>query len=202
MRATLVLTSAAALLFSIAGCDDADDGSTGPDTGAATSGAETGGGSGASGADSGASVACGEACVDKAGECGAPAEQASALCDELCGQALEKAERMLALAEKAPKDSISQRSAAMQAHAEAVLAHQNAGFVLDAGPIAPSVRDNMAQTRRKAASVARQAQVIVGAEKRPRRRAQTPTPNPGRRRTAASTSSSAAERARRALRSL
>ncbi|MCR9165528.1 MAG: DUF3560 domain-containing protein [Nannocystaceae bacterium] len=117
-------------------------------------------------------------------------------------QALEKAERMLALAEKAPKDSISQRSAAMQAHAEAVLAHQNAGFVLDAGPIAPSVRDNMAQTRRKAASVARQAQVIVGAEKRPRRRAQAPTPNPGRRRTAASTSSSAAERARRALRSL
>jgi len=118
-------------------------------------------------------------------------------------QALEKAERMLALAEKAPKDSISQRSAAMQAHAEAILAHQNAGYVLNDGPLAPAVRDNLATTRRKAASVARKAQVIVGAEKRPRRRAQTPpTPNPGRRRAAATTSSAEAARARRALRRL
>ena len=120
-------------------------------------------------------------------------------------QALEKAERMLALAEKAPKDSISQRSAAIQAHSEAVLAHQNAGYVLNDGPLAPAVRDNLAKTRRKAASIARQAQVIVGAEKRPARRPQTPpTPNPGRgpRHNPSKRPSPELDRVRRALRRL
>jgi hypothetical protein len=116
-------------------------------------------------------------------------------------QAIEKAERMLALAEKAPKDSISQRSAAMQAHAEATLAHQHAGYVLDHGPAQPAVRDKMSGVKRKAFSVARKAQVIVGAEKPARRRAAA-TPNPGKPPRARARANADAERARRALRRL
>lgn len=116
-------------------------------------------------------------------------------------QAIEKAERMLALAEKAPKDSISQRSAAMQAHAEATLAHQHAGYVLDHGPAQPTVRDKMSGVKRKAFSVARKAQVIVGAEKPARRRAAA-TPNPGKPPRARARANADAERARRALRRL
>lgn len=93
-------------------------------------------------------------------------------------QAIQMAERMLALANKAPKDSMSQRSAAMQAHAEATLAHQHAGYLLDHGSVQPAVRDNMMAVKRKAFSVARQAKIIVGAEKADRRR--RPTTNPAK----------------------
>ena len=94
-------------------------------------------------------------------------------------QALEKAERMLALAQKSPISSAAQLSAAMQAHSEAVLAHQNAAYVLDDGPATLNVRKDMGEIRRKAASISRRAQVIVGAERRPPRR-KTPKTNPAR----------------------
>ena len=77
--------------------------------------------------------------------------------------------------------------------------------MLNDGPLAPAVRDNLAKTRRKAASIARQAQVIVGAEKRPARRTQTPpTPNPGRgpRHNPSKRPSPELDRVRRALRRL
>lgn len=94
-------------------------------------------------------------------------------------QALEKAQRMLALAQKSPRSCAAQLSAAMQAHSEAVLAHQNAAYVLDDGPSTPDVRKKMSEIRRIAATISRKAQVIVGAERQPKRR-KAPQQNPSR----------------------
>ena len=94
-------------------------------------------------------------------------------------QALENAQRMLALAQKSPRNSAVQLSAAMQAHSESVLAHQNAAYVLDDGPSTPTVRKDMSEIRRKAAAISRVAQVIVGAEHQPKRR-KAPKQNPSR----------------------